>query len=251
MALVYYYKVWCDTDCQYEYVWKTEPPTVCPVNNPHTIDTSSISIEDQTGNQIIEIREENIPTGGNFKAELHAIDYAAGPNVTTEKDFTWPFPINVLQLEYTSTVSNLGDEIQLCVAPDTIIGNILQNISIGATQSIVSDTVIDNIYVGYNLSLTDGTNVDDCGRVISIDKVNKIITWETATINAYSASTPTFVRMTVYVVDNYSIGPPQKYTIGSSKIGGSYVPANQIVRIRITNNDILSKKLYAEIEYLY
>jgi hypothetical protein len=40
---LYRYRIWCDTDNQYEYVWSSELPTECPTDAGHTIDTSKIS----------------------------------------------------------------------------------------------------------------------------------------------------------------------------------------------------------------
>lgn len=41
-----YYRVWCNTDNQFEYVWSASEPTVCPISGGHSIDTAKIAILD-------------------------------------------------------------------------------------------------------------------------------------------------------------------------------------------------------------
>ena len=85
-----------------------------------------------------------------------------------------------------------------------------------------------------------------------MDKVAKTITVETAAVNSFLASTPTYVKQTVYYLQNYEFGPSWEYVIGESKIGASYLPANTILRARYINNSaIANKKLVVKFEYLY
>jgi len=251
MTTLYHYKIYCNTDSQYEFVWAEDPPTVCPMNNTHSVNTDSIAIDDQVANNIVKIKEESVPTGENFMAECHSIDYATGPNVSTSKDFIWPHPINTMGIVLSSTEENIGDEISLCVAPNTIIGAIGMDAGTGATGSVVSSTVTDNAMVGYHLCLTDGVELHNCGRVTAINSELSTIHWEYPLTFGFSASSPTYVTMTVYVINNYTIGPPQTYMIGQTKIGGSYIPANIIVRATVTNKEAYAKKITAQVEFLY
>lgn len=245
------YKIWCVTDNQYEYIWSETEPLVCPINNTHTINIDSIVVIDEIASNIMKIREENIPTGENFQCECYNIEYTGGTGVETSTDFTWPHPINVLELQFVSTDANKGDSIRLVVAPNTIIGVITANVSISDKIINVSSTVLDNVMIGYHLDLFDGANTFDCGRITSVDKVNNQVTVENSLTQSFSASSPTYVRLSVYVVNNYIIGPPQRYVIGEGKIGGSYVPTNTIVRVSITNSSNLPKTFSAQLEYLY
>jgi hypothetical protein len=104
---------------------------------------------------------------------------------------------------------------------------------------------------GYNLSLTDGVNTDDCGRVVNINNTTSTVTFDVATTHAFSHTSPTYVRQTVRVIDDFTLGPKWLVSIGDSKIGGAYVPPNTIVRTIYTNKGNTSKVLYAQIEYLY
>lgn len=250
---VYYYKIWCNTDSQYEYVWAEDEPTACPVNNSHSVDLSSISIGDTVSTERVKIIEENISTGENYMCECHTITYATGAGSVTATDFSWPFPISVLDLQLVTRTENIQDEIQVCVAPDTIVGIIAADAATGATGAVVSSTVIDNSMIGYYVSITDGVSLHECGRIVSVDSANSKISWETPTIINFAAASPTYVRLTVYVVNDYSIGPPSRYVVGEGKIGGSHVPANTTVRVLLTNTDGSqeTKLLSTQIEYLY
>ena len=48
----------------------------------------------------------------------------------------------------------------------------------------------------------------------------------------------------------FPLGPPWKYVLGSSKIGGSYVPAGYKIVINYTNMGTTQKTLYSIIERL-
>ena len=246
-----HYKIFCNTDNKYEYIWSEEEPTICPVNNSHSVDLNSISIVHEVGTNIVTIKEENIPTGGNYMCECFQILAATGPNVNTSEDYTWPFPINVLEIKIAPREENAGDDVSLCVAPQTIVGAITAPASSSATEIYVTQTVIDNMMVGYHCHLFDGVNQDDCGRIVSIDKINNKITVETPTVNSFSPLSPTYVQMTVHVINSYVFGPPQVYAVGDGKIGGSYVPANTTVRVTYRNKTAQPKTLSAQLDYLY
>jgi hypothetical protein len=251
MSSVYKYRVYCNTDSKYEYVWNTTAPTTCPTNTGHSINTGTISIVDEVSTGIIKIKEENIPTGENFRAECFALAGATGPDVSSTRDFTWPYPITVLEIKLYVEDQNTGDQIALQVGPNTVIGAITSSVSAGATSITVSSTVLEYLMKGYNLSLTDGVNTDDCGRVVNINNTTSTVTFDVATTHAFSHTSPTYVRQTVRVIDDFTLGPKWLVSIGDSKIGGAYVPPNTIVRTIYTNKGNTSKVLYAQIEYLY
>ena len=251
MSSVYHYRVYCNTDSKNEYVWNTSIPTTCPINSEHDINTESISIINEINPNLLKIQEERIPTGENFRSECYPLFGATGPDVITTRDFTWPYPVTVLEIKLYVEDQNKGDKIGLQVGPDTIIGVITSPVSIGATSITVSSTVLDYLMNGYNLSLTDGVNTDDCGRVNNINTSTSTVTFSTPTTHSFSHTSPTYVRQTVRVIDDFTLGPKWLISVGDSKIGGAYVPSNTIVRTIYTNNENYSKTLYAQIEYLY
>lgn len=53
------------------------------------------------------------------------------------------------------------------------------------------------------------------------------------------------------MMKNYTLGPAWEYTVGGSKIGGSYVPAGRVVKVTYENKTNVAKTLTPRIEYLY
>ena len=115
----------------------------------------------------------------------------------------------------------------------------------------VSDTVLATTAKGYFLTLADGTNTDVLGRVISVDKVAKTIKVETAATHSFNISTPTLVKQTVKILDKVRLGHPGRVTFGEDKVGGSYVPANVVIKAVYDSKLAVAKKFYPLIKYLY
>lgn len=116
----------------------------------------------------------------------------------------------------------------------------------------VSASVIQYTLIGYHLKLDDLSNNDDLCRVIGIDKNNSKVYVEVNPSNSYSFTSPTYIRQTVYTIFNYEIGSVGEHEIGSSKIGGSYIPADTFITIEYINGSTgTDKKLSGRIEYLY
>ena len=249
MADVYYYRLKCITEDDLVYVWNTEAPIVCPNDNTHTIDVNSITKINSVSSDIVEIKEETIPTGGNYKAETVIINTNA--NETSITDKTWIIPINMFAVYFITTTEHDGDNLIVEIAPDTIIGAITSDVNVNDTIIHVNDTVLDNLYIGYHVKLDDLTNSDDCGMVTHIDKINKTITINTPTTQTFSISTPTYIRQTIRMIDNFELSPSTKYSLGTTTIGGSYVPTGIIARVKYVNNSSNPKKLRINVEYLY
>jgi len=58
MAVLYKYRVWCDTDSQWEYLWSESEtaPTTCPADPVgHTIDSNKTSVVETTEGEAVEI----------------------------------------------------------------------------------------------------------------------------------------------------------------------------------------------------
>jgi len=199
----------------------------------------------------VRIQEEVKKTGGHFQAQSFEVDTQS--NVAWyETEFSFPMPISLLSAMWVNKISNDGDEVEFLVSPDTTTGSITAAVAIGATVIDVSQTVIDNAKVGYYLKLDDGTNIDDVGRVISIDKVNSQITIETATVNSFAVATPTLIKQTVKLVPKIMlIGDHVQISLGGSKIGGSYIPANTLLKARYNNLSGSAEKFSFILQYLY
>lgn len=181
-------------------------------------------------------------TGGHFQAMSRK--FSAPSNRTTTVDFSEPIPMAGFILNFKATTEHEGDVINMYVAPETIVGAITANVSVSDTVINVSSTVLQNMSVGFLFQLFDGVHTEDLGRVITIDKANGQITVENASTRAFSASSPTYVRQSIQYVRDYIIGPPGDYTVGQSKIGGTYIPANTVIRVTYENKSLLISKSF-------
>ena len=186
---LYRWRVYCTTDSKYEYTWRSESegaPTTCPVNTAHTIDASQNRIVQARKPDVIELKDEKTPTGGN--PQLHSVAFDALPNQVTSNTWQSPFAINIISSYTMPGTENIGDLLTVEVGSNTTIGTITADVGISDTVITVGKSVIDNIALGYWVRLDDATNQEDLGRVINVDKTNLQITVETASTQAFVAT---------------------------------------------------------------
>lgn len=195
-------------------------------NNTHTNDEITLKIGENT---II----------GRLTANVSPASTWISQNYTTGEIVTYTHP-------------TFGDRSYTCTQ-DTINSEMPTNNNYwkhGFELSVTS-TVIENTSTGYYINLYDDTNTDDMQRVISIDKTNNKIYVEMNLTNSFNYST-TYVRQTMYLMKNFIIGESGSYNFGSSKIKGSYVPANTIITISYENKSSTDiKNIVGRLEYLY
>jgi hypothetical protein len=246
---IYKYRVYCVEEDSFVYTWNDKEPTVCPNNASHKIDPDQTVIVGKIEEDVITIKEENTPTGGNFRTETVIVEAEA--NETKVVNYQWKYPINVFSLNFATKDIHEDSKLKIEVGPQTIIGIITQDVSVGDKTITVSDSVLENIYVGYRVHLFDGKNSFDCGEVLIVNKEKKTLTFADEIEIAFDSSSPTYVQQTVCIVQDYMIGPASNYSVGKSKIGGSYIPANTDVRLTYENIAPETVKLVLAIEYLY
>jgi len=116
----------------------------------------------------------------------------------------------------------------------------------------VSSTVIDNIEIGYFVNLFDGVNSDDVGRIIYKDIANSKIYVETNPTNSFSAASPTYVRQSVKMLQDYHLCQASTHIIGSSKIGASHIPTDTLITVSYDNKSTDTDKTFTgRVEFLY
>ncbi len=250
MATIHKYQIKCTTDDTWETIWAENEPTTCPTNTSHSINSGLTSIIDSRDSNTVEIKEETIPTGGNFKFKSFTLDNIANSTTTTNISFT--HPVNVVSVQITTEEIHRNDVMCWMVSPNTIVGAITSDVSIGDTTINVSETVSDNVKVGYHVNLWTGLATEDLGIVIAVDTIGRTITVDTPSTAVYTAATPTYFRMTIMYADHIELGPPQTFELGASKIGASFLPANVPLVCEYENKHISEhKKLYVYLQYLY
>lgn len=248
MTTIYKYALRCITENENKTVWSETPPTACPIHTDHIISEPSIRVIDLRSPNEIQIKEETVPTGGNFRAICKKITIA--PSEKKNTDFIWPFPITALGIKFVTTAENEGDKLELIAGPDTIVGMIGTNISSGTNEIVINTPVWDLLYIGYNIKLSNGVNTENLGYIIEKDNATKTVRTSNSTVNSY-LSANTSVMVSVYIVEDFTIGKAGDWSIGDNKIGGSYVDKNKVVRFVYHNQTIQPKTFYALFSYLY
>lgn len=291
MTTVYKWRVKCTTDNQDEYIWAETEPTVCPTNTAHSIDSAKTAIVDKVESNQVSIKEESTPTGEHFGCTSLVLNCPTGSTSSGSISWPFPVSALSVEFVSTSDHENdvinmcIGKDttvgsITANVSPASawtaqnytagdvvtdggkVFSCILNTVSNEITSNTiywshgfevpVSQTVIDNCKIGYYVKLSDGTNTDDCGRVISVDTVNDKLYLETNLTNSFLAATPTYIKITVFNIKDYQIGPAWERKIGDSKIGGSTIPKNVSVQIDYENkSNTVVKTFVGTVEYLY
>ena len=215
----------------------------------YTWDTEKSLLEqtyDETHDLIkaTEIIEERVPTGGHYQGQSFHHDVAASTGWST-LDISFPHPISLLSASWFNNELNYGDEMKFAVAPDTVIGALTSGVSVDDTVLNVSSTVTDNAFVGYYITIDS----EEFGPVTEIDADSGTITVANAAESTHNPGA--YVKMTVMMVPYIKILPGGIVTLGSTKIGGSYIPANTTLRLFYNNIDGTEKDFDFILEYLY
>lgn len=251
---VYQYRMFCETEGTHVYVWGDKKPTACPNVNTHTVTANSITVVRRVAENNVSIIEEepevgNKPTGGHFAARTISLSIPANETIT--ESISWPFPISVFAISYISAQNQYGDVVNVYIARETTVGALTANAAVGATVLNVSPTVLAHVKVGFEITIDDGVNKNVLGRLFDIDEAAGQITVETATTHEFAAATPTYVKMSIHMLQGHVFASGGSVAIGESKLGGSYLPANTPVTIVYQNNSSEDKLFVPFVEYLY
>jgi len=292
MTTIYKYRLRCNTEGTNKTVWSETTPTVCPTGgDSHSIDTTSIVILEENKQDVVILKEELIPTGGNFQCTT--LQVVANAGTTVYGNISWPFNITALGVNFVTEVEHMGDEIEMTVGKDTIIG-----VTTAITNNVVTEWISQDYLIGNVVTWTHpviGTQVYTCiqntignasptssiywqhgfeinvsSTVISYtmkgyyiklgtEDLGRVLFVNTSNNKIYMERAPTiiypatsYVKQTVYVIKDYHIGHPWNRTVGDMKLGGSAIPKNTLVEVKYVNNSLdTTKELIGHTEFLY
>lgn len=252
MSEVTKYKVFCNDENDYIETWSTKVPTSCPNNYRHTLDltkTVKLEVKIEGGVQLVKMLEENIPTNGNYRYET--FKFSIPSNTSSNCDITFPYPVNVLGVSTVTGETNRGDVINALIIPkEPSLGSLLSNLNIGDSNLSGCTSTINYMNPGYILTLSDGNNTECLGEVLKVNPYTNTLTTQYAASNAYSSNAT--VQRNIYYVKNLHITEPREYSVGSKKIGASYVPEGYTIRTVYKNNSQTdAKDVVIHFEYLY
>jgi hypothetical protein len=83
---LYQYKIFCDTDSRFEYVWKSETalaPTTCPVDTNHVCSVDSVAIHEVLDTAIVQVDVQKTPDPAPFATPSFRTKWDASPDVVT------------------------------------------------------------------------------------------------------------------------------------------------------------------------
>jgi hypothetical protein len=149
MATIYKYRVYCQTDSTYEYVWNETEPTKCPENTSHTIDSTITTIVEERVQDVVTVKEEDVPTGGRFKCET--IKVSASGGTTGHCYFFRERPITALLLRFSTADEHKGDIVKMYTGEDSVAGVITSS---AIANSSINTWVAQSYVVGDKVKYT-------------------------------------------------------------------------------------------------
>ena len=214
-----------------------------------------------TGEMKVIVKEEwSGETNGHYQTKGFKCDITSASG-WQEFDMSFKHPVSLICAQMGIDPSMDGDEGCLCIAPYTVVGAITSNVAVDDVVITVQASVLNYMDEGYHIHLSTSPTSqaaednEDLGIVIAKDTDNNTITVDTASTAAFSAASPTYVKMTRHLVPEIwfkNKGSEEVHReYGRSRIGGSYIPANTTIRLMYNNISAVAHTLILEFEYLY
>jgi hypothetical protein len=245
---IYKYRIFCQTENNFVTTWDKTQPTVCPNNNSHTIDTSSITITEQIAdNNVNIIQSQPGFTNGFYIVEGWTLVIPA--NSSAYKDVSWPYNTSIMTMNLQPSTDNIGDTVNAYAGPDTTIGIITQTLAQNVSVINVNSTVLQNIKLGYNVSIVNNTQNINMGDCISIDTVNSRITCNT--VASESIAPGSYIKVSRHIIKNFTFTTNNIINLANKSVSSTAFPANTIARLVYKNNSNTEKTFVYNSEYVY
>lgn len=101
---LYKYQIYCETDSKWEYVWRDSPPSICPVNNNHTVNSDTVSVVES-------INKNDISYGdGTIVDSYNRLRVSNSKNIMSFKQLYSTIPDT--RFEYTSVDGGTKNYVQ-------------------------------------------------------------------------------------------------------------------------------------------
>lgn len=253
MTNLYKYRIFCVTEQAFVYTWSDVTPTVCPNNNTHTIDPSTITIiESQLINTVVPI-DDNTGVQGYYGSQGFNINISAGPSpnqILANQLVFKPYDVRIYSITLLPSAANIGDTVTMKAPMDILIGVITSSVNSGNVIN-VNSTVLQNVAIGLHISLSDGTNEQDLGEIYAIDTTAQTLTMQNPVSISFNSATPTNVLLSLCRVQNVTFGSDSPLTFGSTKYGSVLMPGGTNGGILYQNNTNATKTFSFLVEYTF
>jgi len=190
--------------------------------------------------------EKGDVTQGLFSAESIVIDVPSD-QVEVIKDISWKFNISIKSGTIGVSNNMIGDELEILISPNTIVGVLTSVLNEGDSIVYVSQTVTQNAKIGYYIGLHNILGGIELGRVIEIG-TNYI---KLDRLSSQYANIGSYVSITVKIIPYLYFSDLATIEIGKDISTGQRLPANTLIRIKYKNNNNTTKKASFFVEYLY
>lgn len=245
---IYKYRLYCQTESGFYTVWGSTPPTCCPNNNTHSIDTNSIIITEQVSNKNVNIlQSEPGFTNGLYKVEGWSLTIPANSSVS--KDISWPYNIAIMTMNLLPSTENIGDTINAYAGPDTTIGVTTETLGQNVSVINVNSTVLQNIKFGYTVNVVNNNQNVNMGECISIDTVNSRITCNT--VASESIGPGAYIKVSRHIMKNIKFTSNNIINLANKNVSSTAFIANTVARLIYTNNSNTEKTFFYTAEYAY
>lgn len=249
----YHYKVYCNTEGLWSEKYGPATELTCGNNNAHSVNPDSLIIIDELSNAIVAIKEEETPPGmpptsNKFETASVALNIAANSSASIE--WRHKFPIVSLKLYTLTEEQHRGGLVTVTISENTVIGMTTAACVSTDTTLHVSSTVLNYLLRGYWINLFDGvTQLFADNRVVQIDKNASTITLDQPV--GLDLPSGLLVRMTAYTMKDFEFYVPGRYEIGAKHVGGAYIPANTLIKLKYQNPQNIPVKFVGYMERYY
>lgn len=228
------YKIYCETDNKYVSGWSTSSPTTCYENNTHTVNQYSVQIMSSVSSNEVTISQKNASVNGKFHIESIYMGSCL-PGELTTLIHTFDVTMSLHSLNFALNQASNGDLFSIQINPDTPLGLITSNASIGDTKINISKNILPYMHPGFYLTLTDGINTDGPYKILSFDSNANTVTLKKALTYNYLAN-GTQLKLNYYIIKDMPIILGTTYSFGSDIINASNAPAGTRAKFSFYNS---------------
>jgi hypothetical protein len=203
--------------------------------------------------EILTTIQETALTAGFMQMKGWEFSVAATQGIQTFL-MSLPYNADALAIDLTLSGAEAGDNVSVIIGKDTVVGgvdNAAGHIA-GSKVINVDSSVVENTRVGRIVRFGDDTVKY---WVTARDQAaNTITIWpkdgnDDGLTNAIADND--LVKMSVYMLDAVATPNGDTRFLGSSKIGGSGIPAGTVATIEFYNKTATAKTLLVDVELLY
>lgn len=255
MTTIYQWRIYCNVEATFKFVWSETAPTTCPTDTGHSVNPLSVSEVGVLSDESIQIKDIIYPPGpvtllsGRYRAKTHAFDALA--STTTTSTFSLPYPIALLSGKLITDATANGDIVSMDAGANTTLGAITA--SLIATDTVIPlsgvTLALPQLIIGAFVRLTDGTNTTP--YLIVIAKSSTDITVSAPVGYIFSHLTPTYLQIKVVIADEIELAGDGIYTFGTRTVAKSYIPANTNLRVIYNNTHGTDRRVSVFYEYYY